>query len=165
MKKTIFIKLFLLSCGLALCTQPVNSNAQESETVGMQDENIVIEQREATSYINNMDRNNLNGYELPIFSEYEYNYQGAIVAESLKYLGKTPFVAENNESFLENPLFIETILMDIFQLQPEEILTERFLFTEEAELQYGDVLSWNGSDEEIYGLYIGQGKIIFWIII
>lgn len=161
MKKTIFIKLFLLSCGLALCTQPVNSNAQESETVGMQDENIVIEQREATSYINNMDRNNLNGYELPIFSEYEYNYQGAIVAESLKYLGKTPFVAENNESFLENPLFIETILMDIFQLQPEEILTERFLFTEEAELQYGDVLSWNGSDEEIYGLYIGQGKIIF----
>ncbi|NSU70621.1 glucosaminidase domain-containing protein [Enterococcus faecalis] len=161
MKKTIFIKLFLLSCGLALCTQPINSNAQESETVGMQDENIVIEQREATSYINNMDRNNLNGYELPIFSEYEYNYQGAIVAESLKYLGKTPFVAENNESFLENPLFIETILMDIFQLQPEEILTERFLFTEEAELQYGDVLSWNGSDEEIYGLYIGQGKIIF----
>ncbi|EIT2197015.1 glucosaminidase domain-containing protein [Enterococcus faecalis] len=161
MKKTIFIKLFLLSCGLALCTQPINSNAQESETVGMQDENIVIEQREATSYINNMDRNNLNGYELPIFSEYEYNYQGAIVAESLKYLGKTPFVAENNESFLENPLFIETILMDIFQLHPEEILTERFLFTEEAELQYGDVLSWNGSDEEIYGLYIGQGKIIF----
>ncbi|EGO6085906.1 CHAP domain-containing protein, partial [Enterococcus faecalis] len=149
------------SCGLALCTQPINSNAQESETVGMQDENIVIEQREATSYINNMDRNNLNGYELPIFSEYEYNYQGAIVAESLKYLGKTPFVAENNESFLENPLFIETILMDIFQLHPEEILTERFLFTEEAELQYGDVLSWNGSDEEIYGLYIGQGKIIF----
>ncbi len=161
MKKTIFMKIFLLSCGLVLCSQPIDISAQELEIVETQDENTVIEQRERNLSTKSEHRNNMNGYELPLFSEYEYTYQAAIVAEALKYLEKTPFVDESDENFLENPLFIETIMKDIFQLQSGEILSENILFTDEIELQYGDLLSWNENNEEVKGIYIGQGKIIF----
>lgn len=157
MKKTSIIKLVLLSCGLVLCTQPINSNAEEAENIW----NTDIEQSEASSYTNNVDRNNLNGYELPLLSEYEYTYQAAVVAEAINYLGETFFANEANDGSQKNTLFIEKIMKDIFQLQSEEILTERFLLTEGIELQYGDLLTWSNNIEEMKGLYIGQGKVIF----
>lgn len=157
MKKTSIIKLVLLSCGLVLCTQPINSNAEEAENIW----NTDIEQSEASSYTNNVDRNNLNGYELPLLSEYEYTYQAAVVAEAINYLGETFFANEANDGSPKNTLFIEKIMKDIFQLQSEEILTERFLLIEGIELQYGDLLTWSNNIEEMKGLYIGQGKVIF----
>lgn len=161
MKKHFFIKLFLLSCGLALSAQPINSNAQEAEIGEPQIENTVIEQNATSSLTTNIYRNNLNGYELPICSEYEYAYQAAIVAEAINYLGETFFANESTDSSLENHLFIEKIMKDIFQLQSEEILNERFLLTEEIELKYGDLLIWSNNIEETKGVYIGQGKVIF----
>ncbi|EOJ65475.1 glucosaminidase domain-containing protein [Enterococcus faecalis] len=159
MKKITIIKLALLSCGLVLCTQPINSNAEESESIWK--EHTGLEQSETSSYPPNIDRNNLNGYELPLFSEYEYTYQAAVVAEAVNHLGETFFANESNDGSLKNPLFIEKIMKDIFQLQSEEILNERFLLTEEIELQYGDLLTWSDSIEEMKGVYIGQGKVLF----
>ncbi|HHZ8017987.1 glucosaminidase domain-containing protein [Enterococcus faecalis] len=159
MKKTTIIKLALLSCGLVLCTQPINSNAEEAESIWK--EHTGLEQSEISSYTPNMGTNNLNGYELPLFSEYEYTYQAAIVAEAINHLGETFFANESNDGSLKNSLFIEKIMKDIFQLQSEEILNERFLLTEEIELQYGDLLTWSNIIEEMKGVYIGQGKVLF----
>lgn len=161
MKKITIIKLVLLSSGLVLCTQPINSNAEETESIWKQSEHTGIEQSETSSYTTNMDRNNLNGYELPLLSVYEYTYQTAVVAEAINYLGETFFPNESNDGSQKNTLFIDKIMKDIFQLQSEEILNERFLFTEEIELQYGDLLTWSNNIEEMKGLYIGQGKVLF----
>lgn len=161
MKKITVMKLFLLSCGLVLCTQPINSNAQETEINGTKIENTDIEQNEISLLETNFNRNNLNGYELPVFSVYEYTYQAAIVSEAINYLGKTFFANDSDDNALENSMFVEKIMKDIFQLQSEEILNESFLLTEEIEFKYGDLLIWSNNIEETKGVYIGQGKVIF----
>ncbi len=161
MKKITVMKLFLLSCGLVLCTQPINSNAQETEINGTKIENTDIEQNEISLLETNFNRNNLNGYELPVFSVYEYTYQAAIVSEAINYLGKTFFANNSDDNVLENSMFVEKIMKDIFQLQSEEILNESFLLTEEIEFKYGDLLIWSNNIEETKGVYIGQGKVIF----
>ncbi|EMC0706694.1 glucosaminidase domain-containing protein, partial [Enterococcus faecalis] len=161
MKKTTFIKIFLLSCGLVLYAQPMNSNAQVTGLMEKQDNNSMntsIKKNEkilSTSSIYN-----LNGYELPLLSEYESIQQAVIIAESLEYLGKTPDIDKDNADFLESPLFIKTIIADIFQTEVEEVFNEKFILTEKVEMQYGDILSWNIKGEQVECIYLGQNKIL-----
>ncbi|MFC0616339.1 glucosaminidase domain-containing protein [Enterococcus faecalis] len=162
MKKTTFMKIFLLSCGLVLYAQPMNSDAQVSglmEKQGNDEMSASIETNETN--LNASSRHSLNGYELPLFSEYESVQQAVVVAEALEYLGKTPDIDEGHAEFLESSLFTKKIISDVFQLEAEEVLNEKFILTEKIELQYGDVLSWNSNNEQVECIYLGQNKILF----
>lgn len=161
MKKTTFIKIFLLSCGLVLYAQPMNSNAQVTGLMEEQDNNSMNTNIEKNKTIlGASSRYNLNGYELPLLSEYQSVQQAVVIAESLEYLGKTPDTDKDNVDFLESPFFIKTIVAQIFQTEGEEVFNEKFVLTEETEIQYGDVLSWNINGEQVECIYLGQNKIL-----
>lgn len=161
MKKTTFIKIFLLSCGLALYTQPMNSNAQVTGLMEEQDNNTMNTNIEKNKTIlGASSRYNLNGYELPLLSEYQSVQQAVVIAESLEYLGKTPDTDKDNVDFLESPFFIKTIVAEIFQTEAEEVFNEKFMLTEEVEIQYGDILSWDINGEQVECIYLGQNKIL-----
>ncbi|MEB7428089.1 glucosaminidase domain-containing protein [Enterococcus faecalis] len=161
MKKTTFIKIFLLSCGLVLYAQPMNSNAQVTGLMEEQDNNTMNTSIEKNKKIlGASSRYNLNGYELPLLSEYQSVQQAVIIAESLEYLGKTPDTDKDNANFLESPLFIKTIIADIFQTEAEEVFNEKFMITEEVEIQHGDILSWDINGEQVECIYLGQNKIL-----
>ncbi|WP_368556319.1 glucosaminidase domain-containing protein [Enterococcus faecalis] len=161
MKKTTFIKIFLLSCGLALYAQPMNSNAQVTGLMEEQDNSTMNTNIEKNKTIlGASSKYNLNGYELPLLSEYQSVQQAVVIAESLEYLGKTPDTDKDNVDFLESPFFIKTIVAEIFQKEAEEVFNEKFVLTEETEIQYGDILSWNNNGEQVECIYLGQNKIL-----
>ncbi|WP_348921868.1 glucosaminidase domain-containing protein [Enterococcus rotai] len=168
MKKTTLMKVVLLSCGLALYAYPATVRAEVVSLTGVESAQLIASTDEnsesllQTATVNQQTSlSNLNGFELPLLSDYEYTQQAVIITEALNYLGKSPFTDEASANYLATPSFSEQILSDVFLEDAGMVLTDVFLLTEEMTLQYGDILNWSDEDGSWTGIYLGQEKILF----